>query len=176
LVIKKLYPAGINGGEDLVLEDEFSVLVTGKLKTTKEQLANGLAIMGRSFTPLPHIESKATKVMSQDAYYVYQIGPSMSGGDLSNWMEHHMPIVGVTKCKKLLYDTRMVIEGTVKGIMYMGKLNWAHRDVHPSNILLEKNGQHIARTFYGSARLPVTEKEKWALTHTSTCRLIPACY
>ena len=145
-MLKVMYKEGIKGGESLDTEDAFGDAMRAILPTEIEQLNNGIAIMDHSFT--------------QDGDYQFQFGPVVAGGDLGNWIITEQPyqawrdtyntgngvdliLLGTT----LLHDVKMVLLGSTTGALFLAKQEYTHRDVHPSNILIDVDQSgHITRT------------------------------
>ena len=144
-ILKKMYKEGIKGGESLDAEDAFGDAMRAILKTETEQWNNGIAIMDHSF--------------KQDGDFQFQFGPFAAGGDLKTWTLNKQPyqtwrdnlgdgvdlmLLGTS----LLNDVKVVLLGSTTGALFMASQEYAHRDVHPSNILIEVDEKgHITRTY-----------------------------
>ena len=123
---------------NLKVEDDFGTFVAKKLSPNQyAQLAHGLLPFQPHFT----VKDNAGKCVFQ-----YQFTAKVSGGDLTKWFERG-PGANLAQCKQIMHDTRVVLQRLVAGVLWMGENGYSHMDVHPSNILIKRDGTAITGEF-----------------------------
>ena len=150
--MKQMYSSKHEAGESLDIEDAFSDFVNNNLETKKEQLDKRLVVLGHSFKLEKNPANRRVDLFNVkpggDSQYQWQLGPMTVGFDLHKWMSNYPGSDLTLKSMQAhLFDCRVVLADSSCAITWMAGAKWMHRDVHPSNLLVESDpdNHHIKR-------------------------------